>query len=135
MKRNIAIDKYIHSLEDYEVYNILDAINDYDNAFFEDYVWFPMDEFDQRTAHLSHTELMRHEGAYFSICDTWCRFDSCGCLESADTDYICENALDAVPELVAYCIHQTTGHTGDATLDRLIDAWNGAEFDDDYNPL
>lgn len=134
MKRNTAIDMYIHSLEDYEVYNILDTLYEYIGGF-RNYIWFPMDEFDKRTVHLSHTELMRHEGADFSICDTWFRFDSHGILESADTDYICEQALDAVPELVTYCIHEVVGHTGDTTLDIMINSSRDAKFDSDYNPL
>lgn len=61
MKRNVAIDTYIHNLEDYEVYNILDTLHDYDGDF-KSYIWHPMDEFDERTAYLTHTELMRSEG-------------------------------------------------------------------------
>ena len=133
MKRNLAIDAYVHSLEDYEIYNILDTLHEYDGAFMS-YIWYPMDEFDSRTAYLTHTELMRSEGAHFSICDSWFRFDH-GELESADTDYICEQALEAVPELVGYCISQTIGHTRDAVLDRMIESYSGKEFDEDYNQI
>lgn len=133
MKRNLAIDSYIHSLEDYEIYNILDTLHEYDGDF-KSYIWYPMGDFDERTAYLTHTELMRSEGAYFSICDSWFRFNH-GELESTNTDEVCREALGAVPDLVSYCIHEFVGHTGDAALDRMINAGLYAEFDESYNPL
>ena len=134
MNRKTAIDKYVHSLEGYEVYNILDAISNYDCTF-DDFVWFPIEDFDKVTENLTHTQLMRCEGAYFNICCPWFRFNSIGELESANTEDICAEALDAVPDLVYYCVQQAIGHTGDSILDDLINAYSDDEFDEFYNRI
>lgn len=134
LNRNDAIEMYVKNMDDGDLMSLVNSLNSWDGSF-EECQWYDMDELDDLLSGSTPTEIL-NMGWFgsergFNPNRDYFKFDAYGNLVSGyDVDVVAD-IEDFVPDIIDYLQGQTVGHTDDDTLDAIIEADEGAMFDEE----
>lgn len=130
--RDEAIESYVNQMEGIELMELVRNLSGWDGRF-SDEEWFDMCDFDEICNAFSPSELARMMFyGQFNPNDDYFTFDGYGNLTSGDCDEMARDIGCSVPDIIEYLQDEEEGHTGDETLDDIIEARKYDGFNDDY---
>lgn len=132
LTRNEAIEQYVGEMNGIELMELVRNLCGWDGSF-DDCEWFDMCDFDEICNAYSPSELasMMFYGR-FNPNDDYFTFDGYGNLTSGDCDEMARDIGYSVPDIIEYLQDEQEGHTGDGTLDDIIDSDSYSGFNDHY---
>lgn len=136
MTREQAIRNYVEHLIGDDLAVLLQHMNVYDGCF-EESTYYDMDSFDEFMDGYTPTEIARmiFHGGDFNPNDEYFRFNAYGNLESANWGDVVAEAEDLVDDILEHLVNNYDGDTPWAELDYMVDADDGAIFNEDYEEV
>lgn len=136
MTREQAIRNYVEHLTREDLAVLLQHMNAYDGCF-EDCVYYDMEEFDEFLSSSTPMEIaqMIFFGGDFNPNDEYFHFNAYGNLESANWGDVVTEAEYLVDDILDHLVNHYDGDTPWADLDYMVDADDGAIFNEDYEEV
>lgn len=134
LSRNDAIEMHVKNMEGDDLMSLVNALNAWDGSF-ENCQWYDMDELDEFLSGSTPAEIL-NMGWFgsergFNPNRDYFKFNAYGNLVSGYDVDVEADIEDFIPDIIDYLQGQTVGHTDDDTLDAIIEADEGAMFDED----
>ena len=136
MTREQAIRAYVERLIGDDLAQLLQHMNSYDN-YFDDCVYYDMDEFDELLSNHTPMEIARmifYDGE-FNPNDEYFYFNAYGNLESANWGDVVAKAEDLVDDIIDHLLTSYSGDTPWPDLDAIISADSDTLFDENFEEV